>query len=30
MIVTVDGMGHPDEVTDRLVRTIDRSREPGR
>lgn len=30
MIVTVDGMGHPDEVTDRLIRVIDRYREPGR
>jgi adenylate kinase len=30
MIETVDGLGHPDEVTDRLVRVIDRYREPGR
>ena len=30
MIETVDGMGHPDEVTDRLVRVVDRYREPGR
>jgi len=30
MIVTVDGLGHPDEVTDRLVRIIDKHREPGR
>jgi adenylate kinase len=30
MITTVDGLGHPDEVTDRLVRVIDRYREPGR
>ena len=29
LLVTVDGLGHPDEVTDRLVRTIDRLREPG-
>jgi adenylate kinase len=30
MITTIDGLGHPDEVTDRLVRVIDRYREPGR
>ena len=30
MITTVDGLGHPDEVTDRLVRVIDKHREPGR
>jgi len=28
LLEVVDGMGHPDEVTDRLVRTIDRRREP--
>ena len=27
MLATVDGYGHPDEVTDRLVRTVDRSRD---
>jgi adenylate kinase len=30
LIVTIDGLGHPDEVTARLVRTIDGSREPGK
>jgi adenylate kinase len=30
LIKTVDGMGHPDEVTDRLIRVVDRNREPGR
>jgi adenylate kinase len=30
MITTIDGLGHPDEVTDRLVRVIDKYREPGR
>jgi adenylate kinase len=30
LLMTVDGFGHPDEVTDRLVRVIDRQREPGR
>jgi adenylate kinase len=30
LLVTVDGMGHPDEVTDRLIRTIDRRRDIGR
>jgi adenylate kinase len=28
LLEVVDGLGHPDEVTDRLVRTIDRRREP--
>lgn len=27
MLATVDGYGHPDEVTDRLVRTVDRNRD---
>ena len=30
LLLTVDGLGHPDDVTARLVRTIDRLREPGR
>lgn len=30
MLLTIDGMGHPDDVTARLVRSIDRLREPGR
>ena len=29
LLATVDGYGHPDEVTDRLVRAIDRSRGLG-
>ena len=28
LLDVVDGTGHPDEVTDRLIRTIDRRREP--
>ncbi len=28
LLEVVDGTGHPDDVTDRLVRTIDRRREP--
>jgi adenylate kinase len=28
LLDVVDGTGHPDDVTDRLVRTIDRRREP--
>jgi adenylate kinase len=30
MIETIDGLGHPDDVTGRLVRVIDRYREPGK
>jgi len=30
MLLTIDGMGHPDDVTARLVRSIDRLRESGR
>lgn len=29
LLIQVDGLGHPDGVTDRLVRAIDRLREPG-
>ena len=28
MIVTVDGLGHPDEVTERLVGVVDGHRRP--
>ena len=30
MLATIDGYGHPDEVTDRLVRAIDRTRDASR